>query len=96
MRPGVDPPIGPGLKPYLIEADIGPPGQAQEFHRAHLARSGKPSGEFETIGSISQRFCGKDQSPEEAVKPGLSSSRRKRGSPRTESHWGSILKIARE
>ena len=54
MYLGIDFLIDPGLRPFVIEANIGLPGGAQEFDRAHIVRHGGPSDIFRRIEEISK------------------------------------------
>jgi len=56
---GIDFLITPALRPYVVEANVGLPGGAQEFHLTHLVHFGKPSGVFRQIEEISQRVYGR-------------------------------------
>lgn len=55
MYLGIDFLIGPKLKPYVIEVNVGLPGGAQEYDLTHRVRFGAPSRIFDRIEEISQR-----------------------------------------
>jgi hypothetical protein len=59
MYLGLDFLITPGLKLYLVEANVGLPGGAHEYDLTHKVYVGKPSNIFQRIESISQRIYGK-------------------------------------
>jgi hypothetical protein len=47
------------LKLYLVEANVGLPGGAHEYHLTHRVHFGKPSDIFQRIESTSQKIYGK-------------------------------------
>jgi hypothetical protein len=58
MYIGLDFLIDSGLKPYLTEVNVGLPGGAEEYDRAHQVYFGKPSDVFERIEALSQQVSG--------------------------------------
>lgn len=58
MYLGLDFLVNSDLKPYLVEANVGLPGGAQEYDLTHRVYLRKPSDVFERIESISQRISG--------------------------------------
>ncbi len=59
MYLGIDFLIGPDLKTYVVEVNVGLPGGAQEYELTHLVRFGKPSDIFNRIEETSLRVYGK-------------------------------------
>jgi hypothetical protein len=56
---GIDFLLGPELKLYVIEVNVGLPGGAEEHDRAHRVCFGRPSGVFGRIEEISERVYGR-------------------------------------
>ena len=59
MYLGIDFLIGSGLRPFVVDVNIGLPGGAQEYDRTFLVRAGVRSGIFEDIEAISRACYGK-------------------------------------
>ena len=59
MYLGIDFLISSGLKPYVIDVNVGLPGGAQEYHRTHQAYLHRPSKIFSRIEEISDRIYGR-------------------------------------
>jgi hypothetical protein len=59
MYLGIDFLITPGLKPYVVEVNVGLPGGAQEYHLTHQVHFNNRSDVFDRIESISRRIYGK-------------------------------------
>ena len=59
MYLGIDFLVTSQLKLYVVEANVGLPGGAQEYHLTHLAYFGKPSDIFRKVEETSQRVYGK-------------------------------------
>jgi len=59
MYLGIDFLITPEFKLYLVEANVGLPGGAHEYHLTHTVHVGKPSDIFQRIESTSQKVYGK-------------------------------------
>lgn len=55
MYLGIDFLINPGLRPYVVEVNVGLPGGAQEYDLTHLVFYGRPSGIFDKIEKTSVR-----------------------------------------
>jgi len=58
MYLGIDFLIGTGLRPYVVDVNIGLPGGAQEYDRSFLVRAGVHSGIFEDIDAIARACYG--------------------------------------
>jgi hypothetical protein len=59
MYLGIDFLIHPGLKPFIVEVNVGLPGGAEEYHRIHLAYLQRPSDIFSRIEEVSERVYGR-------------------------------------
>ncbi len=59
MYLGIDFLISPGLRPFVVDVNVGLPGGAQEYDRTFLVRAGLRSGIFEDIEAISRACYGK-------------------------------------
>ena len=58
MYLGIDFLIGPDLKPYIVEVNVGLPGGAQEYQLTHLVHFNRPSDVFDKIEKTSRRvYC---------------------------------------
>ncbi|OGD18402.1 MAG: hypothetical protein A2W03_06745 [Candidatus Aminicenantes bacterium RBG_16_63_16] len=59
MYLGIDFLIGAQLEPFVIEVNVGLPGGAEEYDRAHRVFCGWPSGIFTAIEDTSKEICGR-------------------------------------
>ena len=59
MYLGIDFLIGPQLEPFVIEVNVGLPGGAEEYDRAHRVFCGGPSGVFAAVEDTSKLIYGR-------------------------------------
>jgi hypothetical protein len=59
MYLGIDFLIGTGLRPFVVDVNLGLSGGAQEYDRTFIVRAGVPSGIFEDLDAVSRASYGK-------------------------------------
>ncbi len=59
MYLGIDFLVSPQLEPFVSEVNVGLPGGAEEYDRAHRVFCGRPSGVFEAIEETSKNVYGR-------------------------------------